>query len=118
MSLGLCPHNNYRTYCPSCLGGKMPNQLGAYELIPGTGIMVPDIGELAAGASTGAVSTAGQTIASSSTVQQGAITAAGNTLGQKIVKFYTEKPVVAIGATLAVGGLILFGLMNLGKKKG
>lgn len=126
MSLGLCPHNNYKTYCPSCIraennfGGYMRHHqthMGAYELIPGTGIMVPDIGELTQAAAGGALSQTGQTLSQSSTVQQGAVTAAGNTLGQKIIKFYTEKPVVAIASTVAIGGLLLYGLMSAFKKK-
>lgn len=125
MSLGLCPHNNYKTYCPSCIransfhGGSMKHHqhMGAYELIPGSGIMVPDATELAQAAAGGALSATGQTLSQSQTVQQGAITAAGNTLGQKIVKFYTEKPVIAIGATVAVGGLLIFGLTSMFKKK-
>lgn len=91
-------------------------QMGAYELIPGTGIMVPDAGELINAAAGGALSQTGQTLAQSSTVQQGAVTAAGNTLGQKIVKFYTENTVVAIGATVAVGGILAFGLYKMFSK--
>lgn len=91
-------------------------QMGAYELIPGTGIMVPDAGELLQAAAGGALSQTGQALAQSQTVQQGAITAAGNTLGQKIVKFYTEKPIVAIGATIVIGGILSFGLYKMFSK--
>jgi hypothetical protein len=45
------------------------------------------------------------------------MTAAGNTLGQKIIKFYTENTIVAVASTVAVGGILIYGLMNLVKGK-
>lgn len=118
----MCQHNNIQTYCPSCLrqglnGGPMNRSFGAYELIPGTGIMVPDAGELINAAGAGATSIVGQNLAQSTAVKEGALTAAGNTLGQKIVKFYSENTVAAVAGTVVVGGLLVYGLMSFVRGK-
>lgn len=91
--------------------------IGAYELIPGSGIFVPDIGELSAGATKGVAATTGQSLAKSAGVQQAGREAAGTAIGQKLVNFYTQSPLVAWGTTAAVAALLVYGGMEfLGKR--
>lgn len=116
MTNGLCQHNNLSGYCPSCLkGSNMRKSMGAYELVKGSGIFIPDLGELTKGASAGALSSTAQTLATSAGVKSAAIDAAGNSLGTKIVKFYKEQPVMAYGATALVAILLFAGVRSYAK---
>lgn len=89
---------------------------GHYELFPGSGIWLPNSGTLIDAATGGALDQVAQGLAESEGVQQGAITAAGNKLGQKIVRFYSEQPIIAIGSTIAIGSLVAFGIFKVFSK--
>lgn len=120
MSNGLCRHNNLGNYCPSCLVGENKmrkyGEMGAYELIKGSGIWIPDSSELLQSAGQGAIADLSKTLATSQGVQNAAVQAAGESLGTKIVRFYKEKPAIAYTATALVGFLLFKGLTALGKK--
>jgi len=111
MANGMCQHNNLGSYCPSCLNlGRMPSrrrEMGAYELIKGSGIWIPDSGDLLQSAGQGALSDLTKQLATSSGVQQAAVNSAGESLGIKIVRFYKEKPMIAYGVT-ALAAFLLF----------
>lgn len=76
--------------------------MGKYELIPGSGIYVPDAGELTQAAAGGALSQTTQTLATSSGVQAGAKAATGNALGNWIINNWK---VVAAGTLVAAIGI-------------
>lgn len=111
-SNGLCRHNNLGSYCPSCLKGNTMKQMGAYELIPGSGIFIPDSGELAAKAQGAIVGAAATTIAQSKGTQAAVATAAGESIGAKVVTFYKNNPYIAYPATIAAFYLLFLGVKN------
>lgn len=84
------------------MGARRLSQMGKYELIPGSGIWVPDAGELVKGAAAGATGTTAAALAQSEGVKQAAISTAGEALGVKIIRY---APYIA-GAVVA--GLALY----------
>jgi hypothetical protein len=93
---------------------KVRSQMGSYQIF---GVTVPDIGELASGAKSGAMNTVATGAATSPSVIAAGKTAIGNSLGNKIIDFYTQKPVIAIASTLAVVGAIMYLGGFIGKLK-
>ena len=65
--------------------------------------------EAAQAGAAGAVATG---VATSPATQAAATSAAGQAIGQRIISFYQQQPVVAIGSTLAVGALLVYGTMK------
>ena len=128
---GMCQHNNIAGYCPACVKEKAMNgygmsmnggemgitcQPGYYELkVVGiaTGQCLPNLATATAGATKGVSTVVGTGVASSPATQAALTSAASETLGRKIINFYTEKPVMAWGATAAVVALVAFGGLTL-----
>ncbi len=77
-----------------------------------TGQCIPDLGTLVDGAQGGIMQTVGTGVANSPGTQTAATTAAANALGAKILAFYKNNPMMAIGLTVAVGGLVVYGTMS------
>lgn len=77
-----------------------------------TGQCVPDLGTIVDGAQSGVMQTVGTGVANSPGTQAAATSAAANALGTKIFAFYKNNPMVAIGLTVAVGGLVVYGTMS------
>ena len=73
---------------------------------------VPTSGELAKQAEETFARSIGVGIATSPTTQAAVTGAAGQALGDKIIAFYKNQPVIAIGSTVAVGGFLVYGLMS------
>lgn len=101
-------------YGMSMNGGEMgiTCQPGYYELkVAGfpTGQCLPTGSTAVASATKGVSSAVGTGVASSPTTQAAITSAASEKLGQKIINFYTEKPMIAWGSTLAVVALIAYG---------
>lgn len=121
---GLCHHNNQMGYCPSCVREKsMRGMRGMGATCPegyyeaklfgfNTGQCVPDLGTLVEGAQGGIMQTVGTGVANSPGTQAAATSAAASALGTKIVTFYKNNPIMAIGLTVAVGGLLVYGTMS------
>jgi hypothetical protein len=136
---GLCKHNNILNYCPncskelgmyhhgmngygmngySCMNGTMGAAKcpeGFYELKVGgiaTGQCLPTSATLAKGAQAGAVGVVGTGTAVSPSTQAAVQSLAAQTLGDRIIKFYREKPAIAWGSTAAVVALVVRGGMS------
>ncbi len=127
----MCPHNNMGDYCPSCILQKSQRSMGmrgmGADCQPGyyegavfgikTGVCLPTSETLAQQAAGGLVGAVTSGAASSPGVITAAQTAAGNSLGNKIVGFYREKPAIAIGLTLGVVALVIYGGMSFARGK-
>lgn len=139
---GTCKHNNIENYCLFCEQEKDQmdrnmmrglGRLGKYGSMSGFGTMgieckpgyyeakifgvptgqcVPTSGALldtALEAWTGAVATG---VATSPATQAAAHGLISQALGDKILAFYKNQPVLAVGSTVVVGGLLVYGLMS------
>lgn len=109
----------------SQMGDHYRQQMGA-DCAPGyyetelfgikTGVCVPTAETLAKQAAAGAISSVASGAASSPGVIAAAESAGAAALGQRIINFYKEKPVIAFGATAAVLALVVYGTMSFLKK--
>ena len=127
----MCPHNNMGDYCPSCILQKSQRRNGmrgmGADCQPGyyegevlgikTGVCLPDSATLAQQAAGGLVGAVTTGASQSPGVIVAAQTSAGNALGNKILAFYREKPAVAIGLTLGVVALVVYGGMSFARGK-
>ena len=109
-------------YGTSMHGGEMgiSCQPGYYELKVGgipTGQCLPNLATAASGATKGLSTAVGTGVASSPATQAALTSVASEKLGQKIINFYTEKPMIAWGATISVIALVAFGGLTLLKGK-
>lgn len=77
-----------------------------------TGQCLPTGSTAVDAAKSGALSSVGTGVASSPATQAAATSAAGSALGQKIISFYKNKPVLAWGGTAAVAALVIYGGMS------
>ena len=114
-SNGLCRHNNLGSYCPSCLKGNTMKQMGAYT-IPNTNITIPDSSEIFAAATKGAGGLIAKDVATSQGIKDAAISAAGESLGTKIVKFYNDNPAMFYGGAALLAILLYAGVKSFSKK--
>jgi hypothetical protein len=125
---GMCPHNNLSNYCPSCCHDKARAMAGMgadacpagyYRLkIFGvdTGQCLPSGSTALDAAQGGVLQSAAAGVAQSSATQSALSNASANAIGTKIVNFYKQSPTVAIGATLGVGALLVYGAMSFLKR--
>lgn len=96
----------------ACQPGYYPLKIFGVD----TGQCVPDSGTLANQAAGSAITSIATGVATSPATIQAGKTAVANSLGQKIMDFYTKKPAVAIGVTVALGALVVYGFMSFAKK--
>lgn len=100
--------SGYGTFGAEC-------QPGFYQLkvfgVP-TGQCLPTGTTLREGLESGAAGVLATGVATSPATQAAATSAAGQAIGQRIIGFYQKQPVVAIGSTLAVGALLVYGTMK------
>lgn len=132
-ALGMCPHNNMSGYCPSCeriknmnharlrrqgmsrLSGMGDCQPGYYELkVLGfdTGQCAPNLSTVETAAGAGVTSAVGTGVANSSGTQAAVSSAAASAFGTSVMNFYKNNTAVAIGVTVAVGALLVYGGMS------
>lgn len=77
-----------------------------------TGQCVPDLATVVNGAQSGVMQTVGTGVANSPGTQAAASSAAANAIGTKLVNFYKNNTLVAAGATVVIGGLLVYGAMS------
>lgn len=77
-----------------------------------TGQCLPNLSTAANAAAGGVTGSVGTGVANSAATQSAISSAAASALGTKVINFYKNNPVVAIGATVAVGGLLIYGAMS------
>lgn len=109
-------------FCPSGMNGTAlaggmgaDCQEGYYKLkILGfdTGQCVPNLSTAANAAAGGVTGSVASGVASSPATAAAAQSAAANAIGTKIVNFYKSNPTMAIGLTVVVGGLLIYGTMS------
>ena len=110
---GMCKHNNQMGYCPSCAREKSMRGMGHGNAYAMDGMGDGDLlSNLLTGSVTGAESAVGSALASSQLVQQAAQTSAANNLGAQILAFYQNNTALAVGLTVAVGALLVYGTMS------
>lgn len=100
----------------------MNGQMGIADCQPGyyrlkvfgvdTGQCLPNLNTAAGAAQSGVISSAATGVASSPATQAAAQSAAANALGTRIVNFYKSNPTMAIGASVAVLALVVYGGMS------
>ena len=137
-AIGLCQHNNLGNHCPSCLRESKMNRrmmqglgrLGSYSDFAGgmgacpegyydlkifgvsTGQCAPSLSTVTSGAQSGALSTVATGVAKSPATSAAIQSATAQTLGNKIVGFYKNQPVMAWGLTAGVIALVVYGGMS------
>lgn len=95
-------------------------QPGYYELTVlgvDTGQCVPELSTLATAAEGGVTSAVGTGVANSSGTQAAVSTAAANAFGTSVMNFYKNNTALAVGVTVAVGALFVYGGMSFLKGK-
>lgn len=83
-----------------------------YSDILGIGECTPDLSTILSSAEAGVVGSVGTGVANSAATQAAVSTAAANAFGTSIMNFYKNNTVVAVGVTLAVGGILIYGAMS------
>lgn len=125
---GLCKHNNFMGYCPSCLKeqsmrgmGRLNGNMGAdcptgfYRLkVFGvdTGQCLPELDTAISAAEGGVTGSVAKGAVASSANVAAAQSAAASALGTKIMNFYKTQPGLAWGLTAGVALLFVYGGMS------
>lgn len=129
----MCRHNNQMNYCPSCAGEKSMrgmgrlNGMGADTCPTGyyrlkvygidTGQCLPTGSTAVEAAQSGVLNSAATGVANSAATKNALSSASATAIGTKIVNFYKTNPVIAIGVTVAVGALLVYGTMSFVRGK-
>lgn len=106
--------NGYAGYQGNGNYGEVP--AGHFELIPGSGIYIPNSGTLLEKAGQEAGKTVLKSVATSPGTVQASQQAAAETAGQKFYTFMREKPVVFWGSVAGITLLVGYGAYQMMKK--
>lgn len=136
-AMGMCHHNNWANYCPSCArenSMKGMGRLGSYsdfaggmgaECQPGyydlkifgisTGQCAPTLSTLTEGAQSGALSTVATGVATSPATQAAAESGAVQAVATKSWSYIKEHPYMVAGGVAAAVLLIIYGGMSFAR---